>query len=139
MLFKEISIQNEISELLKVNNFLEKLAVEWKLNSDDLFNINLITEEVVSNIIQYAFIDQLKHEIRIKFSLKSNILRIIFLDNGKAFNPDNAPKPNDLESTIKNRKIGGLGIYFVKNVVDRMEYTRKGDQNQLTLIKHIKS
>ena len=135
----ELSIKNDISELKNIHRLLDELAAEWKLNEDDVFDIRLVVEEIITNIIHYAFEDDQTHHISLKFLLKENELRIVIKDYGKEFNPSKAPDPDDLETNIEDRKIGGLGIYFVKSLMDGIDYKRRFDQNDLTLIKKLKS
>ena len=74
MLSKEISIINKINELQKVNAFIEKLAEDWKILPDDLYNINLVIEEIIVNILHYAYNDQQKHFITLHFTKENDLL-----------------------------------------------------------------
>ncbi|MCX6235727.1 MAG: ATP-binding protein [Bacteroidetes bacterium] len=134
---KEIIITNELSELSRITSELEILGEVWDWSAKIIFNINLVIEELITNIIFYAYRDKDKHKITIGFNLDNNILRIRIEDDGVEFNPLLSNKPDDLNKSIEERKIGGLGIHFVRKLVDNVEYQRYEKKNVLTLIKKI--
>ena len=55
-------------------------------------------------------------------------------DNGAAFDPLSVPAP-DLTTSLDERAVGGLGLHLVRNLMDRVSYSRAGERNQLTLVK----
>ncbi|MFO7614375.1 MAG: ATP-binding protein [Bacteroidales bacterium] len=134
----EITIGNDIGELERVNALLEEAAVNWAIGREWLFKLSLAVEETVSNIILYGF-DKMydKPFIHIEIIHEGNQVRIVITDNGKAFNPLSIPPPDDLDKPAKERNIGGLGVYFIRNMMDEVAYLRDGDRNILTLYKSI--
>jgi serine/threonine-protein kinase RsbW len=96
-------------------------------------------EELFTNIVFYAFPDKKEHVIDIKFSLSSSgILEVMIIDDGKYFDLIEASDEVKLDAALEERKVGGLGIHFVKQMMDEMSYERKGGKNVVTLRKHIK-
>jgi anti-sigma regulatory factor (Ser/Thr protein kinase) len=91
-------------------------------------------DELLSNVISYGYQDSGEHKIRIKFSFESNILTIIIQDDGQPFDPTQIETP-DLESSVEDRKIGGLGIHIVRNMMDEFSYERIDNKNVITLKK----
>lgn len=134
---KEINISNDIFELGKINHELEKLAENWSLSTKDVFEINLALEELITNIIFYAYTDELEHRILLNFVKSGNKLTITLIDNGKAFDPIEAEVPVDINKPLEERKIGGLGIHLVKKLMDDVSYCRKDNKNILTLKKKL--
>lgn len=133
----KLTLKNEIKELQRVSHLLDELESKWELPVKVVMNMNLALEEVVSNVIFYAFTEDTKHEIEIEFKLSDDRLSVYITDDGRAFNPLQTPPPDDLDKKAEERKIGGLGIYFVKNFMDELDYKREGDRNILILIKYI--
>ena len=129
-----IKLKNELSELNKLNKELEKLAGEWHFSKDFLFNINLALEELVTNIISYGYDKNTEHYIYLKLSFNGSDIHIRIEDNAKAFNPVDFPEP-DIDLPLEEREIGGLGIFFAKNLMDDIKYERKNDRNILILKK----
>lgn len=138
MLKREISIQNDLKELERLNTFLEETAEEWGFTGDLLFQINLVAEEVVSNIILYGYEDnQAAENILLKLTLQNGELKICITDHGIEFDPLKVPPPDDLDKPLSERKIGGLGIYFIRQMMDQVEYRRENNCNILFLTKKI--
>jgi len=133
----KLIIKNNVSELEKVSVFVEKIVREFKIPKDLIFNVNLVLEEIITNIIFYAFDDESDHEILIEAKLIDNDLQILIEDDGKAFNLLDAPAPTDLNAGIDDRNIGGLGIHFAKTLMDNIDYRRENDNNKIYLRKQI--
>lgn len=129
-------IENQIEELGNLAAGIEKLAADWELSPELAMNLNLVVEEAFSNIVFYAFNDKGKHEINISISLNNSTLKIELTDDGIPFNPL-SHKPPDTNLPADERPIGGLGIFLISQIMDEMNYTRKGNRNILTLNKRI--
>jgi serine/threonine-protein kinase RsbW len=133
---ENIVITNNVEELPILAAKVEELAEKWELPMALAMNLNLVLEEAVSNVIFYAFNDQVNHEITILFKLENNILTIEITDDGIAFDPTLRKKP-DLTLPAEERPIGGLGIFLISKIMDSVNYSRQNNQNKLTLIKNI--
>jgi anti-sigma regulatory factor (Ser/Thr protein kinase) len=127
-----IKIRNELSELNRVNDLVQKFADDNGVSPEVLYKIQLAIEEIVTNVISYAFEDNQEHEIAIKLSLEGNLVRVIICDDGIAFDPSTVEDP-ELSDDLDNRKIGGLGIFLVKNLMKQVGYSRTGNRNILEM------
>lgn len=128
-------IENQVGELPSLAKKIEELAEKWELPHELAMNINLVIEEALTNIIFYAFTDINKHEIKMSVSLNNNKrLRIKITDSGIPFNPLNQQQP-DITLPVEERPVGGLGIFLISQIMDRMHYSRQNNQNILTLNK----
>ncbi len=134
---KKLVIKNNVSELERVNIYVEEIASEWNIPNNIIFNINLALEEIISNIIFYAFDDKSDHEILIEAKLFDNDLQILIEDDGKAFNLLEAPVYTDIDAGIEDRNIDGLGIHFTKTLMDNIHYKRENNKNKTYLSKII--
>jgi len=136
----KISIHNNMSELERLNAFLEMTGAEWDIAPELLFQLNLASEEVVSNIIRYGYKTKTARDnILVELALGDNHLKISFTDHGAEFNPLQVPPPDDLDKPARERKAGGLGIYLIRNLMDEVDYQRVNDCNILILTKKIPS
>lgn len=133
---KQFVIENQVGELSALAERIDKLAEEWELSSALAMNVNLVIEEAVSNIIFYAFPDKNKHEIKISISADNKMLTIKIADEGIPFNPLEQKQP-DINLPAEERPVGGLGIFLMSQIMDKMQYSRKGNENILTLKKKI--
>lgn len=100
------------------------------------YAIRLACEEVIVNIIQYAYPTGADGYIRVNLSVESKRLRIEISDGGIPFNPIDKPLP-DITLEAEEREIGGLGIFLTRQMMDVAEYEYKEGENRLLLIKDI--
>ena len=98
--------------------------------------INLVLDELVTNIIDYGFDDTGRHEIRVTMAVEGGTLTIEVEDDARAFDPL-AAAPPDLTLALEDRPVGGLGIHIVRTVMDTVEYQRRDGHNILTMRKTI--
>ena len=133
---KEIIIKNEIAELERVAVFVEEVSQLLSLDSETTMNLNLALEEVVSNVILYAYPQKIGENIIIKASSDDNILVFTITDKGDEFDPTKV-EDADITLAAEDREIGGLGIFIVKNIMNEVTYQRLDGKNILTLKKNI--
>ncbi|HSG42748.1 MAG TPA: PAS domain S-box protein [Anaerolineales bacterium] len=127
----------DLSHLSELREFVESAAVHSGLKPDDVFAFKLVVDELCANIIQYGFEGRESGMMSLAFDVEGEGARLIIRDDGAHFSPDQAQNP-DLEADWDERQIGGLGIYFVKELMDNVSYNRTDDGvNQFVLEKKI--
>jgi len=110
---------------------LEK-AADWGIVDEMLFKIELVLEELLTNVINYGYASE-KGDIEVGCALSSGTrFHLLIHDWGKAFDPL-ARKDPDITEGIDERPIGGLGIHLVRKMVDQMSYERSNDSNVLNV------
>lgn len=129
---KTFEIQNDILELEKLSRFVDELANELQLKPDLVFNLNLVLEEAVANIMLYAYPQQTKGEIVIQSELHGNSLVFTVTDSGIPFDPTKVAEA-DITLSGEERPIGGLGIFLIKQIMDEVKYHRAGGRNVFML------
>jgi serine/threonine-protein kinase RsbW len=133
---KEIKIRNQIGELEHVNRFIEEISEELGLDMETQMNLNLVMEEMVSNVIFYAYPEGSDAEIGLLAETKAKEIVFVLSDSGREFDPtlkdDADPNVNPAE-----REIGGMGIFIVKNIMNKVTYQRLEGKNLLTMKKII--
>ena len=130
-------LKSNLSELDALCQKLEKFGQTMGLSKKCIFEANLALDELFTNIISYGFDDKSEHTISITISLQNDELVFSIEDDGIPFNPTEVETP-DLECTIEECRIGGLGIHLAKNLMDEVCYQRCKDKNILTLKKNIR-
>ncbi len=123
-----IQLKNNLSELESVNKVVAEFAERHHLSSKVLFNLNLALEEILTNVISYAYDDKDEHQITVRLFLEQGQLNVEVEDDGRPFNPLEAPEP-DLSKSLEERSVGGLGIHFVRKLMDELEYRREEGRN----------
>lgn len=134
---KHFVIENQVKELTAMAEKIKQLADEWELPQALALNINLVVEEALTNIIFYAFPDKNIHEIKVSVIISNNLLTIEITDNGIPFNPLTQQQP-DITLPAEKRPVGGLGIFLISQIMDKMYYKRQKNQNILKLNKSIR-
>lgn len=136
---RELRVRNQLEELHTITGTLEDISRQWNISSKAAMELNLVLEELFTNIVFYAFTDKNDHVITISFNLFSTgklVIRI--MDDGRYFDLLEAPAEVNTDAALEDRKIGGLGIHFAKQMMDEMHYERRSGKNVVTLTKYIK-
>ena len=133
---KEIKIRNQIGELERVARFIEEIGEEQGLDMELQMNLNLVMEEMVSNIIFYAYPEGSDATIDIVAECDGKELTFVLSDQGRAFDPT-MKKDADINVNPAERDLGGMGIYIVKNIMNDLSYQRLQGKNLLTMTKKI--
>jgi len=120
----------------EIRDFVGDIARNGKFSDKDVYNIQLAADEAASNIIEHAYEGVSNGVIEISCGLKGKELTIILVDNGISFDPSEVPLPN-LKADLSERKIGGLGLYLMRKLMDEVHYDAdpKNKRNTLKLIK----
>lgn len=133
---KEIKIKNQVGELEKVNAFIEEIGEELKLDMELLMNLNLVMEEMVSNVIFYAYPEGKTADIELTAECAGHTLTFVLSDKGREFDPT-MKEDIDTATDPADRELGGLGIYIVKNIMNEVTYQRLEGKNLLTMKKDL--
>ncbi|MDR2781147.1 MAG: ATP-binding protein [Holosporaceae bacterium] len=128
-----IKIKNTIEEIGKLCDSIGDFCKENDISDEKFHDILLILDEVVTNVISYAYPDGEEHDFTLEIDKKGDRITIKLVDSGIPFDPLGKVDP-DVDSSIEERQIGGLGIFIVKQLSEVVEYSRVDDKNQLTII-----
>lgn len=133
---KILVIENDISEISKLAVFIDELGEEMNLTPELIFNLNLVLEEAVSNVILYAYGEEKHKEISLMANMSDGNLVFVLTDSGKEFDPTKVPDA-DITLSAEEREIGGLGIFLIRQIMDKVDYQRIGEKNVLTMRKQL--
>lgn len=134
---KNLTIVNNIEQLDHIQLFLEQLGAEWSLDHELVFQLNLVLEEYISNLVCYGYPDKAEHEISVEISKEEDNLSIVIYDDAKTFNILDFPANAEIEKPLSERKIGGLGIHFIRSLMDHIDYESDERGNRLRMVKKI--
>ncbi len=132
-----ITLPGILDSLYDLMAFVSSHAREQGFSVERIRDIELAVEEVLVNIIKYAY-GNCDHQGSIEITCKAAEGRSLVLeiaDSGIPFDITAVPDP-DVNADINDRQIGGLGIYFVKQLMDEVRYRREDGRNKLTLVVH---
>ena len=128
----EITIRNDPRELARVSALADRLAAIHRLSRDLVADLHVALDEIVSNIMKYAYTDLGDHEIRVCLSVENGILEAKIEDDGVPFDPLTQAEP-ELSVPLRERRVGGLGIHFVRKLMGEVAYGRFAGCNRLTM------
>ena len=97
-----------------------------------IHKLELAAEEALVNVISYAYPEK-EGTLSIKCDKNTARFEVTIRDQGPAFNPIEVYVDTDRDKPMNKRKIGGLGIFLIRKMVDEMSYRRDGEENVLKL------
>lgn len=132
----DAKVPNTLDGLAKVNELVSIFVAQENLPAEVTFDLNVVLDEMLSNVIKYGHADGGHHEIALRLSVIGDVLEIEMEDDGKPFDPLSISPP-DLKRKFSEREPGGLGVHFVRNLMHEVKYARVADRNRLTLRKYL--
>jgi serine/threonine-protein kinase RsbW len=133
----ELVVTSKIDNLPVIMDFVNEKLTKFRADQAAISRIQLAVDEASTNIIKYAY-EGKEGPLKLVMELNGDELIVTLIDWGKPFDPVSIPPP-DLNFTLEERKIGGLGIYFIRKMMDEVSYsfdTVKG--NRLILKKKLR-
>jgi serine/threonine-protein kinase RsbW len=132
----EIELESKIDNLPVISNFVSETLSNFRADESTINKVQLAIDEASTNIINYAY-SGASGTLKIALELVGQDIVITIRDKGKPFDPTSVTSP-DVSQDLEHRKIGGLGIYFIKKLMDNVSYSfdpREG--NRLILRKRL--
>jgi serine/threonine-protein kinase RsbW len=130
-----IAIGNTIAEMTKVVDLVDRFGDAHRIPRTICNDLNLCLDELLNNTISYGYDDNRLHSIVVTLSLADGRLIAEVQDDGKPFDPREATAAP--KGGLQSRNVGGLGLHFVKTLMDEVGYMRVGRQNVVTLAKNL--
>jgi serine/threonine-protein kinase RsbW len=132
----EIEVESKIDSLPIIADFIENVLSQFRADAGTVYKIQLAVDEATTNVINYAY-PVGTGPLKIVLELAGEDILVTLMDKGKPFDPTTIPVP-DVGADLEERKIGGLGIYFMRKLMDDISYSfDPGEGNKLTLRKTI--
>ena len=131
-----IELGTDTSQLSSVFEQLEAFASGNAWPDGVAMQVQLILEEVLLNSMTHGLGGRADGRVTLTLTQEGDTVDIEVADNGIAFDPLDHPEP-DLEASIEEREIGGLGIHFMRTIMDSVSYERVGDSNRLRMGKRL--
>lgn len=98
-----------------------------------LFRLNLVLEELATNIVHHGYKDRGDRLVRISVVDDGALVTLTLRDDAGEFDPFKSAPEADLDEPVRTRRIGGLGVHFVKQMAKSYSYRREGDQNEIVV------
>jgi anti-sigma regulatory factor (Ser/Thr protein kinase) len=132
-----IVIGNSIAEVQSIVDLVEGFALHHSLPQRVVDDLNVCLDELISNTISYGYDDQEKHDITVGLAFDGVVASAEIRDDGRPFDPRQAA-PANLDQNVRASQVGGLGLHFVKSLMDEISYMRVGQHNIVKIGKRVR-
>jgi serine/threonine-protein kinase RsbW len=144
----DLTVPGRYEQIKKACAFVADGAAQAGMVEADIFHIELACDEACTNIIEHAYGGEDKGDIIISWEADDRSFTIMIRDNGRSFDPNDVPEPPippepdspdfSEDKLVENLKIGGLGIYFMRKLMDEVTYHfDNASGNTLIMVKNI--
>ena len=90
---EQLQLLNKPEELIKLKEWLNRICDSHEISDKTRFSLELVLEEAVTNVFNYAFDKTEEHQFSLELNLSESDISIILQDNGIAFNPLQQQEP----------------------------------------------
>ncbi len=133
---KTRTFPGNFESLAPISNFIVDQAEDAGFSPGEVYAIQTAVDEACANIIDHAYGGENIGEIEIHITQIKKGIKVILKDKGEPFDPDDVPEP-DIASPLEIRKERGLGIFFMRQLMDKVVFKFSPSHgNTLTLIKY---
>jgi serine/threonine-protein kinase RsbW len=129
-----LSIPGRFDQLERVCQLIGQVASEAGLGEEESGRCQLAVDEACTNIIEHGYGGEDRGTIELICQVHEGELVITVQDHARPFDPTEVPPPK-LNVSLDEIQVGGLGIYFMRQVMDAVEFTYEGGGNKLVLVK----
>lgn len=118
---RQVIFPAQFNMLDEVRDFVAQAAQACCLDAKAVYSVQLAMDEAFTNVVEHAYGGECAESIECTCQVTGNELVVTMKDCGRTFDPNEVPNP-DLESELQERQIGGLGLYFMRQLMDEVEF-----------------
>lgn len=132
----EARIENRQAEIRNAVALVEQFAADNRVPRAVVHDVSVALDEALSNIVAHGYAAGESGAIAIRLACQADEMTIEIEDGGRAFDPLQVPSP-DLTADLGERQVGGLGIHFIRSLMDAVAYDRRDGKNCLRMVKRV--
>lgn len=133
---EKLVVKSTTDNLGTIRDFIRSAARLCGFSDEVTDKITLAVDEACTNIIKHAYKNSPEGDIIIDINITGNKMTVAITDFGNNFDPSTVPDP-DIRKYYRQHKVGGLGIYLMKKLMDEVNFTSvSGNGNQVTMVKY---
>lgn len=132
-----LKIPSQTDNLELIRNFVSGVAKKVGFNAEESNKIELAVDEACTNVIKHAYRHDATKDIDVAIKIDYQKLTVVVTDRGKSFEFHEVELP-DMKQYLAELRVGGLGIYLMKTLMDEVEYqSRPGNRNEVRMVKYL--
>jgi anti-sigma regulatory factor (Ser/Thr protein kinase) len=132
---RSLTVPSRFEYLATIADFIAETGHDAGYDQDMIFHVQMAVDEACSNVIEHAYQGQNKGDITLSCDCQNQEWAIAIFDTGRSFDPNSVPEPN-LDASLDDIKTGGLGLYFMRQLMDEVEFTfDEKTGNKLRMVK----
>lgn len=133
-----LTISGLYKNIKTICDFVAEGALASGFDKREVYHIELACDEACTNIIEHAYGEEGKGDITVSWRVTPKQFIVTLKDNGRPFNPANIPTPPTNPSDVDDLQVGGLGLHFIKKLMDELSFSFEKSGNILTMKKNRK-
>lgn len=130
----QLLVSASTEHLSEVREFVAAHALNNGFSEEEIQDIRLAVDEAYTNIIKHAYKYDDSQKVEITLGANGDAFWISLFDDGNAFDTSKYKEPN-IRNQIRNKKRGGVGVYLIKQLMDKVEYHTEGRRNEIRMVK----
>jgi anti-sigma regulatory factor (Ser/Thr protein kinase) len=134
---RHTSVPSDAAQLSVLTQFLQEFWSAADLPPAETVTFELALEEIFMNVVMHGSPAGRVPRVEVSLALCDGCLTLMIEDDGPSFDPLSLPAP-DVTVSLEERRVGGLGVYLVRQMMDTVGYQRLGGRNQLSMSKRVR-
>jgi serine/threonine-protein kinase RsbW len=131
-----LNVHADLDGLATIREFAAQAGYDLGLDRQGVYDLQLAVDEACANVVLHAYGGR-GGEMEIAIEPAEGGVQVTIRDWGRAFEPQAVPSP-DIEASLEQRRLGGLGLYLMRQVMDQVDFTFDAKNgNRLTMIKRL--
>jgi anti-sigma regulatory factor (Ser/Thr protein kinase) len=134
---RHTNVPSEAVQLSVLTQFLQEFWSAADLPPAETVTFELALEEIFMNVVMHGSpVGRVPH-VEVSLALCDGCLTLMIEDDGPSFDPLSLAAP-DVTASLEERRVGGLGVHLVRQMMDAVSYQRLGGRNQLSMTKRVR-
>ena len=134
---RHIAVPSDAAQLPVLTHFLQEFWSDAGLPPAETMTFELALEESFMNVVMHGSPAGRVPRVEMSLALRDGCLTMIIEDDGPSFDPLSLAAP-DVTASLEERRVGGLGVYLVRQMMDAVSYQRLRGHNQLSMTKRVR-